>query len=82
MNARPKTLYVCSSCGNEAAKWQGQCPACGEWNTLSALAVPTRARARRAAGGAPTAASGATLLGTEATEDAPRLATGSAESDR
>ena len=82
MSARPKTLYVCSSCGNEAAKWQGQCPACGEWNTLSALAVPARGRARRGAGAAPVAAGAATLLGGEATEDVPRLATGSTEFDR
>lgn len=25
---------MCNSCGNEFAKWSGQCPACHEWNTL------------------------------------------------
>lgn len=29
-----KTVYFCSECGNESAKWQGQCPACHAWNTL------------------------------------------------
>lgn len=29
-----KNLFVCSSCGNEFPKWQGKCPACGEWNSL------------------------------------------------
>jgi len=29
-----ETVFVCSNCGNEFAKWAGQCPACGEWNTL------------------------------------------------
>ena len=30
-----KTRYVCSSCGESASKWAGQCPSCGEWNTLN-----------------------------------------------
>jgi len=29
-----ETVFVCSSCGNEFAKWAGQCPGCGEWNSL------------------------------------------------
>ena len=32
--AKTKTVYYCTSCGNESPKWQGRCPACGEWNTL------------------------------------------------
>ena len=28
------TVFYCSECGNEMAKWMGQCPACGAWNTL------------------------------------------------
>ncbi len=31
---KSKTVFVCSSCGNETAKWYGKCPACGEWNTM------------------------------------------------
>lgn len=37
--ARPKTAYVCGECGAHSVKWQGQCPDCGAWNTLSATAV-------------------------------------------
>lgn len=29
-----KIVYFCKSCGNEYAKWQGQCSYCKEWNTL------------------------------------------------
>ena len=29
-----KTLHVCSDCGAQEAKWHGQCPTCGAWNTL------------------------------------------------
>ena len=28
--AKIKTVYFCTSCGNETPKWQGKCPACGE----------------------------------------------------
>jgi DNA repair protein RadA/Sms len=30
----PSTIYVCQSCGSQHRKWLGQCPDCGEWNTL------------------------------------------------
>ncbi|MGQ0562833.1 MAG: DNA repair protein RadA [Gemmatimonadota bacterium] len=32
--AKTKTAFFCTECGNETARWQGQCPACGAWNTL------------------------------------------------
>jgi len=31
---KTKTAFFCTDCGNETARWQGQCPACGAWNTL------------------------------------------------
>ena len=34
MAQKAKTLYVCSACGHESAKWYGCCPGCGEWNTM------------------------------------------------
>ena len=33
--AKTKTVYFCQSCGYEAPKWLGKCPACGEWNTFA-----------------------------------------------
>jgi DNA repair protein RadA/Sms len=33
--AKPATVFVCSACGSESAKWHGQCPGCGAWNTLA-----------------------------------------------
>ncbi len=30
--AKAKTVFVCSNCGYESAKWLGKCPACNEWN--------------------------------------------------
>ena len=32
--AKAKTIFVCSNCGYESAKWLGKCPACNEWNSL------------------------------------------------
>jgi len=29
-----KTAFFCQSCGTQFAKWQGQCNACKEWNTI------------------------------------------------
>ncbi len=34
MAPKAKTVFVCSECGGETARWSGQCPSCGEWNTL------------------------------------------------
>ncbi len=33
--AKLKSVYVCSQCGFESAKWYGKCPGCGEWNTMN-----------------------------------------------
>jgi len=31
---KTKTAFFCRECGNETPRWEGQCPACREWNTL------------------------------------------------
>jgi DNA repair protein RadA/Sms len=31
--AKNKTVYICTSCGNDSSKWIGKCPSCGEWNS-------------------------------------------------
>ncbi len=33
--AKTKTVYFCTECGNETPKWQGKCPACGAWNSIT-----------------------------------------------
>lgn len=37
---KQKTRFFCTECGNETARWSGQCPACGAWNTL--VEAPSR----------------------------------------
>lgn len=77
--ARTATVFICSACGGESPKWQGQCPQCGEWNTLSQLrGVATR---QAAAGHAPAApARGVELQAADAQR--PCHALGMAELDR
>jgi len=48
--ARNQPLYVCSACGGESLKWQGQCPHCAAWNTLTRLVGVRAAGASTAAG--------------------------------
>ena len=54
--AKPKTQYLCNECGAAAPKWQGQCPGCGQWNTLiesmSEAATPAGRRFNSLAGSA------------------------------
>ena len=35
MASKLKTVFVCSKCGYESAKWFGQCPGCHEWDTMN-----------------------------------------------
>ncbi len=37
---RSATIYICSACGQDSPRWAGQCPGCGEWNTLLEEARP------------------------------------------
>jgi DNA repair protein RadA/Sms len=50
---RTRSTYFCTQCGNETPRWQGQCPACGEWNSLA-----EEPRARRTRAGAANTRSG------------------------
>jgi DNA repair protein RadA/Sms len=51
--ARASPVFVCNACSGETLKWQGQCPLCGEWNSLEQRAASARhAAARGAQGGA------------------------------
>ncbi len=36
---KQKTIYSCTECGGQTSKWQGQCPHCQSWNTLTETIV-------------------------------------------
>lgn len=42
--AKARTRFVCQSCGQSFPKWQGQCTACQEWNTVEQEAEAGEAR--------------------------------------
>src|SRR6185437_65289 len=75
---RSNPVFACSACGGETLKWQGQCPLCGEWNTLEARSgPPPRARVPLSTGSG--AAAPRPLAGAGGQ---PRVATGQQELDR
>jgi DNA repair protein RadA/Sms len=77
-----KSVHVCSACGHESLRWSGQCPGCGEWNTL-VEETRSRAGASGRASGQRTGSPGVTPvpLGSIAAEDHARLSTGIGELD-
>ncbi len=76
--SKTNTLYVCSQCGGQTSKWQGQCPSCLAWNTLSETAVEARSRRFQ-----PLAANDSVVrLAQVQTRDTPRFGTGLSEFDR
>ncbi|HEV7446257.1 MAG TPA: DNA repair protein RadA [Steroidobacteraceae bacterium] len=49
--ARASPVFICTACSGETVKWQGQCPLCGEWNSLEQRASSARHAAGRGAQG-------------------------------
>jgi len=81
MMAKAKSVFTCTECGATAPKWQGQCPGCGQWNTM----VETIAEAAPAGANRYAALTGGGELKDLADirpRDEPRLATGIEEFDR
>src|SRR3954463_13065844 len=82
--ARPKSRFVCQSCAESFLRWEGQCPACGQWNSLVETVVHDTPRAARStrSGGAAGGDHGSTGLAAIADADLPRLRIGIDEFDR
>ncbi len=82
--AKTKTAYVCSDCGSEHPKWQGQCADCGTWNTLTrvSLGAASSPAKRGAALGFAGAVADVQRLADVDAGDTSRLPTGLAEFDR
>jgi len=78
--AKNKTIYFCTECGAESLKWQGRCPACGAWNTMTEhIEKPTPVgRAKSVSSGIVSAKRLSDVTG----EDRQRFSTGLGELDR
>ena len=44
--AKARTAYVCGECGADFTKWQGQCGACGAWDSVSEIVLESAASAK------------------------------------
>ncbi len=78
---KQKTLFYCTECGNETPRWQGQCPACGAWNTLAE--APQRPKSEnKAAAAAHRARQAPEKLSELTSEEEIRFTTGVGELDR
>ena len=80
--ARPAVSFVCNACAAETLKWQGQCPQCGERNSLEQRVLPRPAAMPRPAGAAAAVPSVVPARLEDAAGAVARLPTGLAEFDR
>src|SRR5260221_3297139 len=79
--AKSKEVFICQNCGASSPKWQGQCPACGEWNTLIAELQSTTTRKPPVSARVPRTDESSSLAA-EAVVEQARVTTGSTELDR
>jgi len=82
--AKQKSIHSCTECGASLPKWQGQCPGCGQWNTLVESVADVAPGAKRfGASFAPLAQSGKPQdLAAIRPREEPRQPTGIEEFDR
>ncbi|MBE6747757.1 MAG: DNA repair protein RadA [Ruminococcaceae bacterium] len=54
MASKQKSIYICTNCGYESAKWYGKCPSCNEWGTLDEETIITENKSsKKTTGGSP-----------------------------
>ena len=78
---KSKTVFYCKNCGNEFPRWQGQCPACGAWNSIEEF-VQKPASAAKGKSAAPGGSASVRTLREVDTEQELRVSTGLGELDR
>ncbi len=78
--ARPQSRFICQRCAESFLRWEGQCRACGEWNSLVETIVREPSRTERAAALGDAAAP--MSLGAISEADLPRYSLGIGELDR
>ncbi len=79
---KAKTIFYCTSCGNEFPKWQGRCPGCGSWNTIVEQPAASRAKTADLPAASSRALSRALPLDQVETDEEIRFCTGMGELDR
>ena len=74
-----KTVFFCTECGNEAAKWSGRCNACGAWNSMVEQTESSKKIGKKSSAAMPVKASHITDM---ELSDEIRFSTGMGELDR
>ena len=88
--AKTKISYVCSDCGADYTKWQGQCGECKAWNTITEFreassttkSVNAAINRNQVGGYAGVTTNGVQRISTVQVENAQRVSTGLSELDR
>lgn len=80
--AKSKSLYICSECGYESAKWYGKCPGCGEWNTMNEQVVSVSTSSSKAKRNSGAYAAKVMRLNEISGDIERRISTGVSEFDR
>ena len=44
MSTKTKTVFLCTDCGDDFAKWAGQCQSCKAWGTLQEMSISENKR--------------------------------------
>ena len=83
-NKTTRSVFACTACGFETAKWTGRCPGCGAWNTMEeATRFVAPAGAAKAAPKQRPGTGAAAMLLKDIPEDVTvRTSTGVSELDR
>ncbi|MBW8192697.1 DNA repair protein RadA [Neiella marina] len=83
--AKSKTAYVCTECGADFPRWQGQCSECNEWNTISEVRLGGASSSAKTAarqGYAGVVAAKVQTLSDIDLQKVPRFSSGFSELDR
>lgn len=82
--AKNKTAFVCNECGQDFPRWQGQCSACKQWNTITEMRLgPSKpAKGGSFSGYAGTSGSEVQTLDQIDLNELPRLSSSFTEFDR
>jgi len=81
--AKTRTAFVCTECGADFSKWQGQCPDCGQWNSVQEIRL-ARASSSKSSSTAGYAGTTSTIqsLNSISLEEQPRFSSQIGEFDR
>ncbi len=79
---KAKSVFICNQCGNETPRWQGQCPACGAWNSIVEFEDKKPAANKASSGTKLAASKPKKLRELDASDRQIRFSTGLGELDR